>query len=364
MNDEALNKLIKARVRLLMSDRFFGNLILTLPFIERNDLPVRTMAVDGVHLFYDREFVLKSPLNDLSFILAHEAVHILLLHISRRNGRDYNRWSHAIDYAANAILVDSGMKCPATGLFDPAFAGMSAEEIYNKMPAHPPSGKKPLDDCFDAPVEKSHLERTITMRVIQSANDCRRHGKLPGNIERMIAKITRDENDWRARLQRFAQQFAPIEPSWNRFNRRWVSQGVYLPGLNGTRMGTMVVVIDDSGSINETVLAAFTAETAAARAAAHPQKTYVLTCDARVNHTAVFDEYDELKIESHGGGGTDFRPPFKWLSEQGVEPDCLIYLTDGYGRFPDTPAAFPVLWCMTSDVVAPWGDTVEIELKE
>jgi predicted metal-dependent peptidase len=62
-----------------------------------------------------------------------------------------------------------------------------------------------------------------------------------------------------------------------------------------------------------------------------------------------------------GGGGTDFCPPFQYVQDQGIRPECLVYLTDLYGPFPAAPE-YPTLWCSTTSQVAPFGTTIEIEV--
>jgi predicted metal-dependent peptidase len=67
-----------------------------------------------------------------------------------------------------------------------------------------------------------------------------------------------------------------------------------------------------------------------------------------------------------GGGGTDFRPAFKWMEENDVVPDVLLYLTDGYGTFPEEAPEYPVIWGDISGQPKnyPWGDVVEVPTEE
>ena len=66
-----------------------------------------------------------------------------------------------------------------------------------------------------------------------------------------------------------------------------------------------------------------------------------------------------------GGGGTSFIPPFEWLEERGIRPDCLVYFTDMGGSFPQDDPGFPVIWCDTTgdynDRVK-FGEIVRVEL--
>ena len=63
---------------------------------------------------------------------------------------------------------------------------------------------------------------------------------------------------------------------------------------------------------------------------------------------------------AHGRGGTDFRPVFQWVESEirsgGIDcPDAIIYLTDGYGSFPERAPDMPVLWVCAPDSIKPEG---------
>ena len=87
-------------------------------------------------------------------------------------------------------------------------------------------------------------------------------------------------------------------------------------------------------------------------------------CDARV-HTVdeIDDPADIRRLKPVGGGGTSFTPVFDRIAADGLEPDCVVYLTDLYGSFPDRAPSYPVLWGRTSKQSIPWGDVVDVPLK-
>jgi len=62
-----------------------------------------------------------------------------------------------------------------------------------------------------------------------------------------------------------------------------------------------------------------------------------------------------------GYGGTDFRPVFKYISEQ-EEPTCLVFFTDMQGHFPEQAPDYPVLWINTgtADIKPPFGEYYKI----
>ena len=132
MNEKAAQKLSLARTKLILEHGFFGLLALRLQFVERVDIP--TLAVDGKHIFYNPDFVLSLSDKITQSAVAHEVMHCVLAHISRRGSRDPKKWNVAGDYALNQILVDSGFTLGDNWLIDNKFKGMSADEIYNLLP--------------------------------------------------------------------------------------------------------------------------------------------------------------------------------------------------------------------------------------
>ena len=74
---------------------------------------------------------------------------------------------------------------------------------------------------------------------------------------------------------------------------------------------------------------------------------------------------DVENFKCKGGGGTSFKPPFKWLREHGEEDiNCLVYFTDGYGDAPTYPPPYPTLWVLTSDGAedfCDWGEKMKFK---
>lgn len=361
---EALKKLTVARAQLLLNKGhgFFGMLALRLKLVERTDIP--TLAVDGKHCFYNADFVVNELSDSLTrSALAHEVMHCVFHHIGRRGTRDPRKWNKAGDYAINLVLEEAGFDIGQTWLLNPAYKGMTADEIYNLLPDDDGGNDDPLDEILNGEAgAQEHDEVDWKLATVQAANAAKAQGKLPGSLQRFVDDATAPPKvNWKDQLRQFITQISKDDYAWSRPNRRFLSAGVYLPGLWSENMGEIVVVIDTSGSIDQHTLDVFGSEIKALVSAVRPIKTHVVYCDAMVNHVDEYEAHDELKFEMCGGGGTDFRPPFDYVQEQGIKPECLVYLTDGYGPFPDAPE-YPVLWCMTTEVKAPLGETIEIEV--
>ena len=91
--------LIKARSQLLMDQPFFGTLAIRLRPVHKDD--IKTAATDGFHFFYNEAFVSKLDPVQLRGLIAHEVLHCVFNHMTRRQERDHSLWNVACDYAIN-----------------------------------------------------------------------------------------------------------------------------------------------------------------------------------------------------------------------------------------------------------------------
>lgn len=369
MNRAVETQLIKARTYLYINQPFYGILSLRMMLKEvHKDPRVQTLRVSHTTIYYNPDFVATlTPLLTASAI-CHELQHIMLNHIDRCGARNPETWNAACDYVVNANLKTDGMPIGDGWLYHPKFAGMTAEHIYTLLPDTPAGGGSggygALDSMQASADETAASENAADwdVAVINAAAAAKEAGKVPASIARQVEELTAGRVNWQERLRRFVTAHSKNDYSWNRPQRRMIPFGYYLPSLHSLSMNLLVTAIDTSGSIDRYTLNAFASEVIAAKNAARPQGLMSIYCDAAVNHVDVFGEYDEVRFDMHGGGGTDFSPPFEHVKAEGVKPDCLVYLTDGYGPFPSEPPPYPVLWVMTTGKVAPWGETVRIEV--
>ena len=400
-----MHKLItRARAALILSQPFFGALAMRLKVVEAPQID--TMVVDGVHLFYNREFVESLTFDELTGAIAHEVMHLAAGHHARREGRDLARWNKATDYAINPIVRNAGFKLPEGALFASRFEDLAAEAIFNILhqeddekrdsdgdaqdpldgrasssggddngEAPPSAGQAPdpggCGGVIDAPApdggtasraELNAAKKDWEVAVVQAAQYAKAAGDVPAGLDRMIETIRRPKIGWQAVLRRFVDRNARQDHRWSRPNRRYIGSGLYLPSLHSEGIGRIVIAVDTSLSIDPDMLSQFAAEMNAIVEDCKPEAVDVVYCDAgvaRVEHFGLDDL--PLTINPAGGGGTSFVPPFEWVETQAFDPACLIYLTDLYGRFPDHAPPYPVLWASTSDEIAPFGETLKLD---
>ena len=152
-------------------------------------------------------------------------------------------------------------------------------------------------------------------------------------------------------------------------NRRFIDSGLYLPSIRSEGMGTLAVIIDTSGSVDSDALAAFWSEIREVAAEIEPERIVVLQVDAAVQdeeHYAPGELPERIVVK--GRWGTDFRPGFARLEEQGIRPAVCLYFTDmDCDRYPEVEPDFDVIWCDYGTAAGlsaeppPWGEHIRID---
>jgi len=365
MNNELF---VKARSRLVLDSPFFGTLCLRLKPVETEDMP--TGAVDGVHLFYNPTWFGK--LKDLERVgfLAHEVMHMVLMHHIRRQERDPEKWNIAADYAINNHLIKENFFLPPGGLIDDQYDDMSTEHIYALLPQQP-KGKNNLDpgkcggviDHPDANTAESTgaIEAGLTVAINQAAEAARACGKLSANMETVVGQATEAKVNWKAVLARFLRSHNKSDFTWQRPNRRFISRGMYLPSMHNPCLEEIAVISDTSGSRTDDELNQDLSEISSILHDLNPERVHFIQCDSEVNDDTEYTrESLPLRITFRGRGGTAFSPAIEHVNKHHPNVQACIYLTDlECYDFGDQPS-YPVIWVTTIPGEAPYGEIIEM----
>jgi predicted metal-dependent peptidase len=79
----------------------------------------------------------------------------------------------------------------------------------------------------------------------------------------------------------------------------------------------------------------------------------------------VFEQGEEVALTFYCGGGTDMEEGFNYIAKEGIKPEVFVCLTDGYTDFNTANAPdYPVVWCISSDIRAPYGDNIPFTLEQ
>ena len=98
-----IDTLVKAKAALILDQPFFASILLSMPMIE--DTNILTMATNGDEIRYNPKFLDTLGLPETVFVLAHETMHCVFQHMTRRGTRDHNKWNIAGDYVINDLLA-------------------------------------------------------------------------------------------------------------------------------------------------------------------------------------------------------------------------------------------------------------------
>jgi|GEM_PF-2439131 len=189
-------------------------------------------------------------------------------------------------------------------------------------------------------------------------------GKGKGTKERVATpQADRAKDDWSI-LTQFVIMNAAADYSYSRPNRSYLSRGLVVPGFGSSAIN-IVIAIDTSGSIQQEGFNVFASNIELIRKQLGDHILTLIFCDEDIcGPVETYDANQEVVWKTRGGGGTDFKPPFKWVEENLVDPpSCLVYFTDGKcnGSRPAVAPGYPVLWALWGPKQhQPWGTNLPL----
>ena len=207
------------------------------------------------------------------------------------------------------------------------------------------------------------------VKVAQAAQvaKIRTRGNVPAWLQRLLGDLTAPTVDWRDILRGELSALGLDDFSYARPDRRFISSDIYQPHMISEDVGKIVVAVDTSGSIGDVELTRMLSEVTGVLQSVNFQELHLLYVDAELAAAHIFQSFDILTSDHPpvGGGGTSFRPAFKYAAAQ--QADILIYLTDGEGSLPSSVPEYPVIWCVIlgveqhiRDYLAPYERVLEI----
>jgi len=380
---DALTKIAAARTRLIVDKPFLGALALRLPLVEAEASWCQSTWSNGKSLYYRRGYIDSLDVEQTQFAVSREALHCALLHFYRRGNRDQKLWESACDFAVNPLLIADGLKATQDVATSTEFDGMTAEEIYPLLQDNelqqPPSRNEANDDDSQ---HRQHAQNTQQQeaqnlslnelemlaaqwrqRLASAAQQAQQAGKLSAELARLVDFFLQPKLPWRSLLAQHLCSTARNDYSYTRPSSRRGDPAVF-PGLRSEEID-LVVAVDTSGSIRDAEIGQFFSEINAIKGQVRA-RIVLLCCDAKIDDECpvYFEAWDEFKFEARlkGGGGTDFRPVFRWIEQQHMKPDTLVYFTDACGEFPEREPPYHTLWLVKGKQKVPFG--VRIPLND
>jgi predicted metal-dependent peptidase len=381
--------------RLLMDEPFFAAISRRIDKRASTAIPTAGVMVNPAtaqfEMLYNPAFF--TDLTDLerTDVLKHEFYHVLFEHVTGRFpvGVNLKLWNIATDLAINSHLQN----LPAGGLipgqegtpFADLPRGESAEWYMANMPdfskdkgdqpgqkgdegdegdegGKAGQGDKPgsapgdgdgipdtLDDhsgwqeCSQEVKEmaKERLKDAVR-KAANEASASSRWGSVSSEVRKEVMKMLETKVDWRKVLRYFVKssQRADRTSSIKRINRRYA----YIhPGRKSSRVARVAVSVDQSGSVDDGMLALFFAEL---NKLASVAEFVVVPFDTRVDESKVFAwrKGQSKAPERVLQGGTDFNAPTEYVNKHGF--DGHIILTD-MGAPKPRPSKCQRMWMTT-----------------
>lgn len=283
------------------------------------------------------------------FVLAHEFLHAALRHDVRREERDPELWNVACDFLINGWLMEMGVgNIPDGVLYDAELKGMSAEAIYDQICGDLRTWRKRAkhDLIWEIPTERSgpgidldHYYRSALQQGL-AYHQSQKRGYIPAGLVEEIRALSRPPIAWDVELARwFDTHFQPLEKrqTYARLSRRQSSSpeiprpAWYVP-QEETDQRMYGVVLDTSGSMDRTLLAAALGSIASYSVARNVEHVRVVFCDAHPYDQGIMHpEAIAGRVQVRGRGGTVLQPALDLLDRDPNFPKeaPLLIITDG-----------------------------------
>jgi predicted metal-dependent peptidase len=362
VDHDARERLVTARIGLLLRQSFFGNLATRLKLVNADEW-CGTAATDGQKFYYNSRFIMMLKPKEVEFLVGHEVLHVVYDHIGRRVTRDPQIWNIANDYAVNADLkrhkVGEFIRTVPC-LYEQKYDGKASEEIYDDLMKNVQKIniedliEQLIDDHMDddgdgdgdgdqeggskskrpkmTDEERERVRQEVKQAIINAAQSANA-GELPAGVARLIKEVTDPVMPWRELIQTNLTSAIRTDYTWMRPSRRGWHMDAVMPGMTPGEEIDVVVAIDMSGSISNKQAQAFLGEIAGMMEAFDGYKVHVFCFDTEIYNPADFTSENMDTIDGYepaGGGGTDFDAIFSYLKEVGNVPKRLIVFTDGY----------------------------------
>ena len=379
-------RLVRARIQIIMNFNFFGILALNLDL--QQDYTIPTAATDGKRYYYNPYFVKSLSEPELNWVTIHEVMHPALQHLWRRGSKQPKLWNAACDYAIHSLMneyLDSDsshrntLKMPEGCLYDKKYDSKSAEEIYDLLMQEQNNGGGGSGDGADGDSfddhskwddpetqenpEQKRAEWEGNMVGAAKAAESKMAGNLPGFMKRLLGKLFKPQKDYRQLLAEFVE-YVNDDYGFSPPDRRYSDHDFFMPALTDqtASVKNIICYVDTSGSIGDRELTVAYSEIVGAVEQFQGKLSGKLGFFDHIAYglTDFEDVESVLAIKPEGGGGTCFHAPFDYITENVDEDEVagIIIITDGYCDFPDEKIANgkPVLWLIVNEeVTPPWG---------
>ena len=400
-----IDKLRETRIQMCHSQPFLGRLAASLNFSINNS--ITTAQTNGESVEVNEKFFAGLSPDERIGVVAHEVFHVVLKHMYRKLPwmRD-KEWQIAADIIVNSYIKENNLTLPDDAITAKTWSGGAKEfEKFGKLTLEQLTAllmdredeNKNRDACkteggsgfgsgdgTDSQGKSSPLpsdpSNTATGRIdepdhikevkkngdpVKIANEIKTEmyridskismamaatlivGHKPCGVERFAKECLEKQSvSWAKKLEKKISSRSYTDYTWWPFNKRRIQYEEYHPVVKGKTIGTVLFTNDSSGSMGSDVLGKSKAMMRQLLTT-YSGKFICLACDTEVYEVGTYTKASQVNnVKFPGGGGTSFRPPFRWANENLKEKiTAHIYATDGVcNRFPKDAPNYPVYW--------------------
>lgn len=382
----------------------------------KSDNTIDTMAVDGEFLYYSTEQlfrVFKTNSRFLNRLYLHGILHCIYGHLWLCGGRSRLLWDVACDIIVEYTIdkmQKPAFKRPLTYIRQQVYdkikaakKAISAPVIYNELLNMDSSDIEKLQNEFYTDSHKYWpLEEEMSVAAKssqskwdkisrQSQMELENHGDETEEGTQIFneqTKILKGRHNYSKFLRKFAVLNEELKCDPDEFDLNFYTYGLKLYGnlpliepletRETVKVQEFVVAIDTSYSTNGEMVKNFLRETysilAEKNSFFHNCHMRLIQCDDDIRMDLEIKKKEELEhilnnFHIIGGGGTDFRPVFRYvnslLENKVLKNLCgLVYFTDGKGIYPKMKPLYKTAFIFVDDfdeaAVPPWAMRMRI----
>lgn len=367
------------------------------------NLQTRTIATDGIHLFYNPNYLIHSYEDDpvaVNRMYLHMILHCIFRHMTQAEQRDPEDWNLACDIAVESVIDSMTYSCVQRLVTDHrhkyydslSVSVFNAEQIYavlikmtysqkigmrreftvddhhfweelqddKERPQQ--TGSDSSEDDTPPPPDKDEVEQKwqdISQKTQTSMETIQRDISLmAGNLRQQLQIENRQRYDYRSFLRRFAVTREEVRVDPDSFDYGFYNYSMQLyhnmPMLEeleyreSKKIRDFVIAIDTSGSCSGELVKQFLEETVTilldSNSFFRSVNIHIIQCDAGIQSDIKITDtqhfHDMLQqFDVSGNGDTDFRPVFDYI-EQLQQHGELLQL-QGLLFFTDGVGVYP-----------------------
>lgn len=333
----------KIRVDFLFAHPFLSVLALSLPHraVQNAKYPLTT---DGKSVSLDMQKLGEMGDDEVKYLYAHVLLHVALKHPKRQRLRDAALWNGACDIVINLILSKFKNIGTAPAGEEPIerFSKMIAEEVYERLKSEEngEGEQKDIEESEYSDAKEDGDSEALDALLVQALSMAKADAAISEGLLLEIGEIIKPDIRFEDALKEYlCVSLFEKKESYERPNRRYIHEGIYMPGfLRPSEFLNLYIAIDSSMSVKEEEYRRFLGAASSVAQSFSEYRITVLPFDSKINEKLIVrlsgsepfsdDSFRILKTD----GGTDIECVYEFVEhdEELAHGAALLVLSDGF----------------------------------